>query len=512
MNKVLFSLIGFFAVTSAYAETGYDAIDLLDSWGGGTFSKCGESEKGMDKNMGIGVSAKKTSDHPKEDNIRTAPQPMASEHAYRNGFATTDKVTDFSYQMMIATDVNQNGAYFCPVQVTTDNWLAGTQSSLKYVQLSDDCRWLCKEGYSGVGCRNTVTTFCEVNDFKKANYDGLGISQSGGNIAESIAQFLKKENRYKVCVAKFRKQEHNIVLAVTDWAPGGYGAFVQPMVIRARFHRDGNVYDAWPAVYPVADGEPLLVCVSGYAPNLAKKDCLQVNSDLCDQAKSGCPALANYGYDGTIHTEYMPAGETCPDFRCKDNNQAFASVKDKTCVSCPSSMRVGVSPFDGTCVSCELGTVFNGRATNPKELCKPAIRLTKTDMQYGFGYTKNSRPDVADQCWGLGQIDEYRACVLANVPSATSNPAVPSATKNLRDVKPAPSVSQSASILTFETPSVTPSGNNTGGNSNPGDDADDNTDENSNSGDGGTDGNTGGQQNPAGVVPPWTERPQGPIR
>lgn len=479
MNKVLFSLIGFFAVTSAYAETGYDAIDLLDSWGGGTFSKCDEHNKDMDKNMAIGFSA---------NNTGTAPQPMASEHAIRNKFETIDDVTNYSYQMMIATDVNPNGAYFCPVQVTTDNWEAGTQSSLKYVQLSDDCRWLCKEDYSGVGCQDTVTTLCEVNDFKKADYDGLEISQSGGNIAESIAQFLKKANRHKICVARFRQQEHNIVLAVTGWAPGGYGAFVQPMVIRARFQRDGGKLDAWPAVYPVADSNRLLVCVSGYAPNKAKTDCLQINSELCRQAKDGCPVLATQGYDGTIHTEYMPAGKKCPDFRCKNNNQAFASLTDKTCVSCPSSMRVGVSPIDGTCVSCELGTVFNGRAISRNQLCKPAIRLTKTDMQYGFGYTKNSRPDVADQCWGLGQIDEYRDCVLANVPSATNNPAVPSATKNLRDVKPAPSVAQPAEVLTQEMLSATTSGNNTGENDNPGDDADDNTDENSNSGDGGTSG------------------------
>lgn len=465
MNKVLFSLIGFFAVTSAYAETGYDAIDLLDSWGGGTFSKCGESNKDndMDKIMGIGVSAKKTSEQTKYS-TRTAPQPMASEHVYRNAFATTDRVTDFSYQMMIATDVNPNGAYFCPVQVTTDNWLAGTQSSLKYVQLNDNCRWLCKEDYSGVGCQDAVgssTTFCDVDDFTKADYDGLGISQSGGNIAESIAQFLKKENRHKICVARFRQQEHNIVLAVTGWAPSGYGAFVQPMVIRARFHKDDNTYDAWPAVYPMGDSKRLLVCVSGYAPNKAKTDCLQINSELCRQAKEGCSDLANQGYDGTIHTEYMPAGAECPDFRCKNNNQAFASITDKTCVSCPSSMRGGVSPIDGTCVSCELGTVFNGRATDSEHLCKPAIRLTKTDMQYGFGYTKNSRPDVADQCWGLGQIDEYRACVLASVSSATNNPAVSSTTNNpavpQRYKKPttatiivsAPSVAQPASELTI---------------------------------------------------------------
>lgn len=471
MNKVLFSLIGFFAVTSAYAETGYDAIKLLDSWGGGTFSKCDEHNKDMDKNMAIGISANSTG---------TAPQ-LASIGAIRNSFETTatDNVTDYSYQMMIATDVNEKGAYFCPIQVTTSNWDSGTQSSLKYVRLSDDCRWLCKEDYSGVGCQDAVgssTTFCDVSDFKKANYDGLTISLSGGNIAESIAQFLKKTNRHKVCVARFRQQEHNIVLAVTGWAPGGYGAFVQPMVIRARFHRDGGKLDAWPAVYPMGDSDDLLVCVSGYAPNLAKTDCVQINSELCNQATSGCPDLANQGYDGTIHTEYMPAGKKCPDFRCKDNNQAFASLTDKTCVSCPSSMRVGVSPIDGTCVSCEQGTVFNGRAINRNQLCKPAIRLTKTDMQYGFGYTKNSRPDVADQCWGLGQIDEYRACVLANVPSTT---------KNLRDVKPAPSVSQSASGLS----GATLSGNNAGEDENPDVAADDNTDGNS---------NPGGQQNPGG--------------
>lgn len=427
MNKVLFSLIGFFAVTSAYAVSGYDANDYLRYWGGGTFSKCGEHDMFMNMDIAIGATHKDAVNNCKENSN------MFDCGFELNSLESDDKVKDYAYQMMIATDVNQNGAYFCPVQVFTSNWMSGTQSNLKYVQLNDNCRWLCKEGYSGVGCQDTVgssTTFCDVIDFKKANYADLQISHTKGNIAESIAQFLKKTNRHKVCVAKFRQQEHNIVLAVTDWAPGGYGAFVQPMVIRARFQRSGGDYYAWPAVYPVADSNRLLVCVSGYAPNAAKTDCLQINSELCRQATSGCPVLANQGYDGTIHTEYMPAGEPCPDFRCKDNNQAFASLTDKTCVSCPSSMLVGVSPIDGTCVSCELGTVFNGRATNRNQLCKPAIRLTKTDMQYGFGYTKNSKPDVADQCWGLGQIDEYRACVLANVPSATNKPAVPSATKN----------------------------------------------------------------------------------
>ncbi len=466
MNKVLFSLIGFFAVTSAYAETGYDAIDLLDSWGGGTFSKCGEHNMLMDENIAIGDSYKT-----RQNNNGCAGYNIFPCGAMKNTFEEDDGVDDYSYQMMIATDVNQNGAYFCPVQVSTSNWQSGTQSSLKYVQLSDDCRWLCKEGYSGIGCRDTVTTFCDNEGFHKDKYSSLSISESGGNIAESIAQFLKKTNRHKVCVAAWRQQEHNIVLAVTRWLDNAegdvHGAFVQPVVIRARFQKDDGSKKGWPAVYPVG-GDDLLVCVSGYTPNLAKTDCLPTNSDLCDQAKSGCPVLATQGYDGTIHTEYMPAGETCPDFRCKDNNQAFASVTDKTCVSCPSSMRVGVSPFDGTCVSCELGTVFNGRATDSEHLCKPAIRLTKTDMQYGFGYTKNSRPDVADQCWSLGQIDEYRACVLASVSSATNNPATGTI------IVSGPSVSQSGSGLSVEPPE----------DDNPGD----NTDENGSSGDDGTSG------------------------
>lgn len=458
MNKVLFSLIGFFAVTSAsaYAVTGYDAVDLFESWGGGNFYKCGEHDKEMDMDIAIGTSAAATC---------TTPGLLPC-GAKQNPSESDDKVEDYAYQMMIATDVNKNGAYFCPIQVFTNNWKSGTQSNLKYVQLGDDCRWLCKEGYSGVGCQDGVggsTTFCDWKEFTKDNYKGLSIADTKGNIAESIAQFLKKANRYKLCQAGWREQEHNIVLAVTDWPEGGYGAFVQPMAIRARFQKrdEEPKRRAWPAVYPVSNKEPLLVCVSGYAPDLAKKKCVQINSELCRQAKEGCSDLADQGYDGTIHTEYMPAGKKCPDFRCKDNNQAFASLTDKTCVSCPSSMRVGVSPFDGTCVSCELGTVFNGRATDSEHLCKPAIRLTKTDMQYGFGYTKNSRPDVADQCWGLGQIDEYRDCVLANVPSTTNNPAVSSTTNNpavpQRYKKPttatiivsAPSVAQPASEWTI---------------------------------------------------------------
>lgn len=469
MNKVLFSLIGFFAVTSAYAETGYDAVDLFESWGGGNFYKCDEHNTSMNMNIAIGASLKDAVNNCKEgSNLFACGFEL-------NDLESEDKVKDYAYQMMIAKDVNPNGAYFCPVQVSTSNWESGSRSHLKYVQLSDNCRWLCKEGFSGVGCQDTVTTFCDAIDFKQANYDGLEFSDSRANIAESIAQFLKKVNRYKICVAKWRQQEHNIVLAVTDWAPGGHGAWVMPTVIRARFQKGGDENRAWPAVYPVSAVKPTLVCVSGYAPNTAKTDCVQINSGLC--AHANCPVLANQGYDGTIHAKYMPAGKECPDFRCKNNNQAFASVTDKTCVSCPSSMRVGVSPIDGTCVSCEQGTVFNGRATSLNQLCKPAIRLTKMDMQYGFGYTKNSKPDVADQCWILGQIDEYRACVLANVSSATTITVSGS------------SVSTSASRLKLR-PSVILSGTTAGVNGN--------TDAATAGQGSGSESDTGGQQNPGG--------------
>ncbi|MDW3024260.1 MAG: hypothetical protein R8N50_01050 [Alphaproteobacteria bacterium] len=459
MNKVLFSLIGFFAVTSAYAVTGYDARGLLGVWGGGGFSKCGNHTiNGVYAENCIGVYSVNCQRHPAD--FEPVPQDK-------------DEVKDHVYQMMMAVDVNEKGAYFCPIQVETSTKNTG-KSSLKYVQIgsSDRCRWLCKEGYSGDKCQDKAddVAFCDTAPFSRSDYTALNLVTSGADFSESIAQFENKANEHKLCKVGIREQEHNSVLMVTRWASGGYGAWVAPVIIRAQYAKEGNKR-AWPAIYPRTGAEEQLVCVSGYRPNVGRTDCIQINSELCQRADLGCPDLDKSGYNDSIHVKIMPSVEKCPDFRCKDSNQAFVSTMDKTCVSCPRTLVSGVSPIDGTCVTCESGYAFNPRATVASQLCKTALRLTKTDMQYGFGYTKNSRPDVDEQCWSMMQIDEYRACVLANVPNATTGTITVSA----------PSVSQSASILTFETPSVTPSGNNPG---------DDETDDDE------TDGNTGGQQNP----------------
>lgn len=434
MNKVLFSLIGFFAVTSAYAVTGTDAKDYLKYWGGGSFDPCG-SHAFVDSEMCIGTNK----------NCEVPLFGTNGDVTANNNLIYTRNPTDkdeYALQLMVAIDINEHGARFCPIQVEAKNKDKG-DAWIEYAMIGNTtgCQWLCKDGYSGDKCMTAPAeiTRCNPVEFKRDNYNSLP-GASGASIASDIALFTWNA-RYGCGLNK--RQEHDSVLAITRWAPGGHGAWVQPVIVRAQ-RKGWDSMTSWPAIYSRAGSTaPQLVCVEGYAPNTAQTDCLQINSTLCDRVN--CPDLAKHGYVGTIHTEYMPAGAECPDFRCKNNNQAFASITDKTCVSCPSSMRGGVSPIDGTCVSCELGTVFNGRATDSEHLCKPAIRLTKTDMQYGFGYTKNSRPDVADQCWSLGQIDEYRACVLASVSSATNNPAVPARQK--KPTTPAGELSGSISSL-----------------------------------------------------------------
>lgn len=393
MNKVFLSLMMFLFVSPAFAVTGKsDSVtSLFPVWGGGNWSSCGSHAlEGSEACIGETKDCKT-----EKMNARVYPD-------------------EYALQMMVAVNVNQHGAYFCPIQVEAKNKDKGDAwTEYAMIGSTTGCKWLCKDGYSGSECSvapgNTKT--CNPDPFTRDYYDKLKRVASGANVENSIAMFLR--NQYNDCGVS-KEQEHDGILAITRWAPGGHGAWVQPLIVRAQrrgWSKKKNPPEgmvSWPAIYYFTGATEILACVDGYKPNAGGTDCVAINEAICAEAKT-CPGWT--GFDEGLHTFVMPSGKDCFEFRCKGENQAFASTTDRSCIECPTNSRGGMSSVDGTCVKCEAGKVFNNKATSTATHCGEAIAYTKSDMQYGKGKTKNNNPDVAQQCWTMTETDAYRECV-----------------------------------------------------------------------------------------------------
>lgn len=317
---------------------------------------------------------------------------------------------EYALQMMVAVNINEHGAYFCPIQVEAKNKNKG-KSWTEYAMIgaTSGCRWLCAKGYTGSECAadassNRVTT-CDTSPFVRNNYDDLKRVTSGANIEDEIVK--KSSDKEEECEGQRTKQEHNVILAITRWAPGGHGAWVRPLVVRAQKEGWKDMV-SWPVLYYTGTTE-ILLCVDGYKPNDDGTDCVAINADICPEVPSMCPGWTEI--DEGLHMVVQSAGKNCFEFRCKGENQAFASITNRSCIECPTNSRGGMSSVDGTCVKCEAGKVFNNKATSTATHCGEAIAYTKSDMQYGKGKTKNNNPDVAKQCWTMTETDAYRECV-----------------------------------------------------------------------------------------------------
>lgn len=393
MNKVFLSLMVVLFTSPAFAATGKSnaVAKLLTTWGGGSTSWCGA--------------------HALKDVCIGATKTCSNKTMYARNY--TD---EWALHMMVAVDVNEHGAYFCPIQVEAKN-KNKKNAWTEYAQLGSptDCKWLCKDGYSGDKCSVAPGggTTCNSVEFKRDNYNGFKRLVSGANIEDKIAMFVW--NQYHGCGLN-KGQEHDVVLAITRWTPGNHGAFVQPVVVRAE--REGwKDMVSWPNVYFLTGATEKLVCMDGYQPNAGVTDCVAISENICAEAKS-CPGWT--GFDESLHTFVMPDGKNCFEFRCKGENQAFASATDRSCIECTTSLRGGVSPVDGTCVKCDSGKVFNNKATSTSTHCGDAYAYTKTDMQYGKGKTKNNNPEPDDQCWTKTETDVYRTCVTGEVTQSSN--------------------------------------------------------------------------------------------
>lgn len=386
-------------------SAGAFAVDanLLTVWGAGRLVTCQEHDF-MLEDAAIGQSEADGWD----------PQKM-----YTRG----DWTDEFAVQAMVAMKVNNGGAYFCPVQIEGKNKNKGNAWT-EYAKIGNgnDCVWLCQYGYTGEQCAeiaNSQSETHEVEPLKRENYSTLQRVVSGSNIENQVYMFQRAVNAG--CGAN-KHQEHDMILVITGWLPSGHGAKARQLVVRAQ--RNGwKDMVSWAAIYPATDSNEITVCLNGYKPNKTGNDCEPINEKIAADANpptgSGTDSsgankdkmCADWtGYDTKIH-KAIQGKNGCLEYRCKESGYAFASVLDRTCVECNHGLRGGIAPETGVCVTCESGKVFSPVAIT-SGYCGEAIGLSKTDMQYGRGNTKNTYKDVAYQCWTKTETNAYRECVM----------------------------------------------------------------------------------------------------
>ncbi|MBQ8294376.1 MAG: hypothetical protein IJX89_03255 [Alphaproteobacteria bacterium] len=337
---------------------------------------------------------------------------------------------EFANLVMLAREINEHGAMFCPTQANGQN----KDSFYGYVTYNEPngnnkCVWLCQTGYSGDKCNTPISEFtgvCSITPFTREDYNGVtavhnihkksinASYSSANNIASQIVIFYASAKRCSYIdednkVRDRRNNGHHMTLALTRFLDSGNGAFARQMIIQS--HRTGADSSDL-LIYPASQSVEILVCKNGYTANLTGTDCEPIDSAKCTATIASTKMCTGWSYSSMnpeIH-EITESG-TCYKYRCKESGKAFNSASDQTCVECPASMRGGTNPANNTCVKCETGTIFNkstGQCSNN------VIGLSKTDLMYGRGKTKNSHAKLNTQCWldaGI-DLDTYKNCVL----------------------------------------------------------------------------------------------------
>ncbi len=310
---------------------------------------------------------------------------------------------DMGVLMLVAHEVNANGARFCPTTVYAEHKKKGDAWTL-YAEAAGgthDCYWLCKPGYGGDGCADTAPVGCDSTLILRSNFDKLEMARDP-QVENNLPMFYKEV--YSGC-GVHKGQEHDMILAVSDWLPSGHGVYAQPFIIRAR--REGwKSRSGGPNVKAV--GTRTLLCKTGYTANAAGTDCVAIDEAEC-QLSTSCAGWNADLYDPATMTVVHNTASNCYWYKCTDASQAFVSATNTTCAECVTGRRTGVSPADGTCVTCDVGTIFDADAVT-SGYCVPATEYSKQDLQYGRGNSKDSVA-LEGQCWTEVQTDKYAECV-----------------------------------------------------------------------------------------------------
>lgn len=375
----------------SYAGGGNDVSSLNSYWGGASMAYClSHGIKDLNPDVCLGKPRGCLENNPFNATY------------LHNGNSGDEGVNT----MWVATKVTKGGAQFCAVRIDARNYNKHDHPWTTYHRFDssdDSCFWLCHDGYGGADCSDNDGDFvCNTTEFDEdIKYKFKDKSAIATNVENSIAMF--EYNKYRHCSNdKSRvKEEHDRILAITRWSEDGHGAFVRQMVVRAASKHWENM-KTWPNIYPATNSKDILVCRTGYKPDLNYTKCIEVNATRC--AEQNICSDFESGYNETMHKLQLDEGKGCYKYTCAEEGKAFASAIDRTCIDCPENLHGGPGN-DGTCLKCPDNQIYVGKE------CAAAKRLTKTDLMYGIGKTRNSEKDVKQWCWTRSSIDEYGACI-----------------------------------------------------------------------------------------------------
>ena len=450
MRKInaLFFIFALFATPAAYA---WDASEFADAWGANVNSgwTC-KTHDPRDSIIGNGTWSQ-------NDTVFT---PDCSgngggEDNDKCGFNNNGRWTQ-GVMMLVARQINANGAYFCPTGVfsTRSKWQKVLKNKYpmytlyyeKPGQSAADCFWLCKSGWAGDGCSVAAENYsgCDPITVKRSNYDGK--TDENGKAKESFAVTTATKDvendipmfatygkdpckPYGSCDAvNCPPDENDIILAVSHWLPSGHGAKVQPFLVRTGYSR-WYQGPGWPIIS--ANGTETLVCKSGYKPSFDGNDCVAINSDVCDMMEAraeGTSCLTKDGFrdfnDYNSDTMEVHLFETasssqagCWGFVCKQDGYGFdPDTSRATCIDCEASdVRNGIDNR-GNCVRCDVGYIFDSSSGK----CVTATAFSRENLYYGPG--KTDATPIIEQCWTEPDTHSYSDCIWGNSESTGVRP------------------------------------------------------------------------------------------
>ena len=321
--------------------------------------------------------------------------------------------------LFMARDIVENGGYFCPYQLQCSNASNTKRTWTQYYEpknfLKSQCVWLCRNGYYGNKCEETIssgsTTFnndCDNSNFSKETgmFSELGMNTIISSVSkeeeitgfdtgnESTGNDSGYYKEYDVVLAAVKFLDHGIVAlpvkihcGVMNWPEND--SFVDSIVAKDNYLNATN-------------GQGTLLCAQGYKPDNGNLNCVPIDSSACGiDSLPFCKDFDKNNFNESIH--YKDIKENCVKYFCKEPGTAFKSTTDTTCVECSNG---GPDPNNGTCISCNIGQYFD----EDDGICKTAVAYSKSDMQYGKGETKNTVP-LDEQCWLIATPEEYAECV-----------------------------------------------------------------------------------------------------
>lgn len=365
---------------------------------------------------------------------------MEKFHNSGDGYATTGMI------LMVAREVNANGAYFCPTVLVSSRkkWGAAYKGDygwkVHFYNPKDsdkaslgvsECIWLCKPGWHGDKCRQSTYNGCTKTKLLRDNYDTIidkewPESTVTADVVDSqIAEFTSGGTSRTVCTKNWPRSYFKNVLIISEWLDSGNGVFARPTIIGAK---SGNKKWTGPGVFAVNQPYPeILLCQSGYTANADNTDCVPVDAKLCAVSNDSgtnpdanlCEQYDSANYDNGVTMEIVEntsckthsGGDGGYMYRCKDTTQGFDNMvyslsRGLNCIDCPVDARRGINTY-GFCIECPVGELFDNSDTT--DYCVPATALDKSRMRYGMN--KSASTPLTQQCWTLIDPEEYVNCV-----------------------------------------------------------------------------------------------------